>query len=245
MWKFITPVIKTFRGGKEVGAFFTEAECAAWAATQTAAFESRFLKGLGSHEPPEARAYFADLGRHLKQVSFSEAGKAALNMFFDKRRADDRKKWMALPQPAPDYSSHKIDTLAFVESELRAFANAQVHDLIPGFLDGSARGRTGLTQSGLKPVQRKILHVMRKHPAKEWKIPSLSGILVAEAAYHHGETSAHDAIIGLAACYPTSNNVPLLVRRNSETEFGLTQSRPGTAGRARGSARRSSSSRAA
>lgn len=59
-------------------------------------------------------------------------------------------------------------------------------------------------------MQRKILFVMRQAPSKEWKIPSLSGKMVSDAEYHHGETSAHDAVTGMAACYPTSNNLALL-----------------------------------
>ena len=197
VWKFITPVVKAFRQGETTRCFFDEDSFAAFDAS---GWSVRFYKGLGSSDPEEVRSYFANLPLHLKRMTFHDAEDAAkLAMFYDKKRADDRKRWMALPRGPLDYTLPEITVRGFVDNELHAYANSQARDVLPGFTDG------------LKVVQRKILHIARRAPRHEWKVPSLGGLLVSDCAYHHGDTSAHDAIIKMAASYPTSNNLPLLI----------------------------------
>jgi DNA topoisomerase-2 len=207
VWKFITPVIKATWHGK-VHDFFDEPSFNQWAVDKTG-FTTRFYKGLGSSVPEETREYFSNLPGHLKQMTCDDAGKAALQLAFDKKRADDRKEWMTQAVSALDYADPTIDVNCFVNNEIKNFALFQVQHLIPNFFDG------------LNNVQRKILFVLKKTPKKEMKIASLSGFLVAEAAYHHGDTSSQAAIISMAASYPTSNNLPLLLG------FGATGSRLG------------------
>jgi len=59
---------------------------------------------------------------------------------------------------------------------------------------------------GFKPVQRKLLCSMLQEGGKKVKVAELGGSL-AKFSYHHGESSAMAAAIGLAADW--SNNAPL------------------------------------
>jgi len=65
---------------------------------------------------------------------------------------------------------------------------------------------------GLKPTQRKIIHIANKvwktGNEKPMKIFQLGGRIAAEAFYHHGDNSLYSSIINLAQKF--KNNLPLL-----------------------------------
>jgi DNA topoisomerase-2 len=72
---------------------------------------------------------------------------------------------------------------------------------------------------GLKPVQRKILHVCnstwKTGQEKTLKVFQLSGKVASDAYYHHGSSSLDSAIINLAQSF--KNNLPLL---EEDGQFG-------------------------
>jgi DNA topoisomerase-2 len=65
---------------------------------------------------------------------------------------------------------------------------------------------------GLKPTQRKIIHIANKvwknGNEKPMKIFQLGGRIASEAYYHHGDNSLYSSIINLAQKF--KNNLPLL-----------------------------------
>lgn len=76
---------------------------------------------------------------------------------------------------------------------------------------------------GLKPSQRKILHVSKniwfKKNEKFLKVFQLAGKVASDAFYHHGNMSLENAIINMAQTY--KNNMPLL---DGEGQFGSLRS---------------------
>ena len=72
---------------------------------------------------------------------------------------------------------------------------------------------------GLKPVQRKILHVSnrtwRSGSEKTLKVFQLCGKVASEAFYHHGDASLSSAIVNLAQSF--KNNLPLM---EEDGQFG-------------------------
>jgi len=72
---------------------------------------------------------------------------------------------------------------------------------------------------GLKPVQRKILHICnstwKTGTEKTLKVFQLSGKVASDAYYHHGSSSLDSAIINLAQSF--KNNMPLL---EEDGQFG-------------------------
>jgi len=64
---------------------------------------------------------------------------------------------------------------------------------------------------GLKPSLRKIIYSCFKRNLKnEIKVSQLAGYVSENSAYHHGEQSLYDSIIGLAQNFVGSNNIELL-----------------------------------
>lgn len=65
---------------------------------------------------------------------------------------------------------------------------------------------------GLKPTQRKVVHISNKHwrntSTKPMKVYQLTGKIAAEANYHHGNSSMDSAITGMAQKF--KNSMPLL-----------------------------------
>jgi len=71
---------------------------------------------------------------------------------------------------------------------------------------------------GLKPGHRKIIFSCFKRNLKsQIKVAQLSGYVAEQSAYHHGEQSLAQTIIGLAQTYCGSNNINLLM---PEGQFG-------------------------
>lgn len=87
----------------------------------------------------------------------------------------------------------------FVNKELILFSMADNIRSIPSVADG------------LKPGQRKILFAcFKRNLTKEIKVAQLSGYVSEKTAYHHGEVSLAQTIVGLAQTFVGSNNVNLL-----------------------------------
>jgi len=64
---------------------------------------------------------------------------------------------------------------------------------------------------GLKPSLRKILYsCFKRNLKKEVKVAQLAGYISENSAYHHGEVSLYEGIIGLAQDFVGSNNIELL-----------------------------------
>ena len=83
--------------------------------------------------------------------------------------------------------------------DLIHFSNYNLERSIPSVCDG------------LKRSLRKILYCSIKRKLyKEIKVAQLAGYVSEHGAYHHGEASLHDAIIGMAQCFVGSNNINLL-----------------------------------
>ena len=67
-------------------------------------------------------------------------------------------------------------------------------------------------QDGLKPGQRKIMFVcFTKNLIREIKVAQLAGKVAENSAYHHGEQSLTNTIVGLAQTFVGSNNINFLV----------------------------------
>ena len=64
---------------------------------------------------------------------------------------------------------------------------------------------------GWKPGQRKILYSCFKRNLKaQIKVAQLSGYVAEHSAYHHGEQSLSQTIVGMAQNFPGANNINVL-----------------------------------
>jgi len=126
----------------------------------------------------------------------------ALRLAFDKKRANDRKKWLKNydKNNILKYEQKQIPYFDFIHYDLIHFSNEDIIRSIPSVIDG------------LKPSHRKILYgsILRGLDKDEIKVSQLAGFVSDRAAYHHGEMSLNGAIIGMAQDYVGSNNINIL-----------------------------------
>ena len=97
--------------------------------------------------------------------------------------------------------SEKVITYdRFIDNDLIHFSNYACERAIPSICDG------------LKPSLRKVLYsAMKRNLKKEIKVAQFAGYVSENAAYHHGEKSLNECIIGMAQNFVGSNNIELLV----------------------------------
>ena len=202
-----TPILKAKKGTQEK-VFYNEGEYRAWkegttgggaAATNTAGWNVKYYKGLGTSTGKEFKEYF----EHKKIVDFVHSGDVcndAIDMVFNKKRADDRKTWLST------YSRDRyLDTLQpsvtyekFIHDEMIHFSKYDCDRSIPNGMDG------------LKISLRKILFsAFKKNLKTEIKVAQFSGYVSEHSGYHHGEASLNAAIVGMAQNFVGSNNINL------------------------------------
>ena len=212
----LTPILKAFKG-KTVLSFYSIPEFNAWKGSPLLPLTDRnmeeskesprdmrgwkikYYKGLGTSTPAEAREWFKDL--HEIQYVWDEKTDESINLAFNKKQADDRKKWLSHYDPTQMLIpvENKATYTSFVNSELIHFSNADNIRSLPHVMDG------------LKPSQRKILYACLKRNLKdEIRVAQLAGYVSEHAAYHHGEASLNGTIIGMAQNFVGSNNINLL-----------------------------------
>ena len=200
--QFITPIVKCTKGKKEE-TFFTIPEYMTWKSEENRkGWRTKYYKGLGTSTSAEAKEYFSHLETHEINFTWSEGAGDSIELAFAKKRVDDRKKWLLAMDP-DTYMNYAVENVSypdFVNRELVLFSHADNQRSIPHFLDG------------LKPSQRKVLYSCFKRNLKhEIKVAQLAGYVSEHSAYHHGEASLTQTIIGMAQQFVGSGNLNLLV----------------------------------
>ncbi|KAL2817993.1 DNA topoisomerase, partial [Aspergillus cavernicola] len=206
--EFITPIVKLWKGDpknptKQIS-FFTLPEYDAWRENHgnERGWEHKYYKGLGTSSTEDAQVYFRDLDRHLKEFHVMQDQEAALiELAFSKKKIEERKEWLRQFKPGTylDHSVEKITYTDFINRELILFSMADNIRSIPSVVDG------------MKPGQRKVLYTcLRRNIKKDVKVLELSGQVLSMTAYHHGDASMHQTIIGLAQDFVGSNNINVL-----------------------------------
>jgi DNA topoisomerase-2 len=200
----LTPLLKATRG-KTVLSFYNAAEYEKWLETPEAnggrSWSVKYYKGLGTSTAAEGREYFQSM--NVMNFTWDDGSDGSIDLAFNKKRADDRKDWLAtydrervLEAVAGGTS---VSFSRFINDELIHFSNADNLRSIPHVMDG------------LKPSQRKILWAARRRNlVSEIKVAQFAGYISEVAAYHHGEVSLMSAIINMAQNFVGSNNINLL-----------------------------------
>ena len=202
----ITPIIKVFpkkNKKKTEKSFFTLTAYEDWKNNTPDAnsYRVKYYKGLGTSTTSEAKDYFRD----MKLVEYTWEGNKsedAITLAFAKDRSNDRKKWLSTYDSKVCLSGNekKVSMSEFIHKDLIHFSMYNVHRSIPSVMDG------------LKPSQRKILwSAFKRKMYSEVKVAQLAGYVSEHAAYHHGEASLQDTIVGMAQNFVGSNNLNLLL----------------------------------
>ncbi|KAI1130516.1 DNA topoisomerase [Nemania abortiva] len=209
--EFITPIVKVWQGPNpkkplRLKSFFTQPQYEEWKEShklELKRWHSKYFKGLGTSSNEDAQVYFNDLERHRKHFETMKSEETELlELAFSKKKADARKEWLGNFVPGT-YFDHgavgKVTYDDFVNKELILFSMADNMRSIPSIIDG------------LKPGQRKVIYAcFKRNLVKDKKVIELAGYVSEQTAYHHGEISLQQTIIGLAQNFVGSNNVNYL-----------------------------------
>ncbi len=205
--KYLRTKIIEVSKNKEVIKFYSTHEYEEWKENTPdyTKWAHRYFKGLGTSEDADIAEEFTS--PKFVQSVFDELTPISLDLAFDKRFADARKKWIEDWQP-----DFKVETMtvqpisAFVNHELIQFSIEDIARSIPRFMDG------------LKVSQRKIIWgSMRKWKGSIWsknktpekfKLAALSSYISSETSYHHGEDNLSGAIVNMVHEYTGANNLP-------------------------------------
>jgi len=199
----LTPIIKaTNTSTKDVISFYNMSDYETWLETidKKSQWKIKYYKGLGTSTDQEAKEYF----KEMRQITYeyTEDSDLSIDLAFNKKRADDRKKWLSTYNryDVLDYTENKISYETFINKDLIHFSNRNLERSIPHICDG------------LKESTRKILYACLKRNlyTNEIKVAQLAGNVSEVTAYHHGENSLQEAIIGMAQIFVGTNNINIL-----------------------------------
>jgi DNA topoisomerase II len=194
-----TPIVKATRG-TAVKCFYTQHEYEEWRSAEGArGWKVKYYKGLGTSTREEAKEYFAHPA--AVRFDFTDGSDEAIDLAFNKQRADDRKSWLQGYDKAVVLSGGKsVPYSEFIHKDLIHFSNYNLERAIPSVMDG------------LKVSQRKILYAaFKRNLTSEIKVAQFAGYVSEHTAYHHGEQSLSEAIVGMAQEFVGANNIPWLV----------------------------------
>jgi DNA topoisomerase II len=192
-----TPIVKATKG-KETKNFYSQYEYEEWR-KENPTWKVKYYKGLGTSTRDEAKDYFAK--PQAVQFTFSSGADEAIDLAFNKQRADDRKVWLqGYDKSALVPAGTMVPYTDFIHKDLIHFSNYNLERALPSVMDG------------LKVSQRKILYAAFKRDLKhEIRVAQFAGYVSEHTGYHHGEQSLNDAIVGMAQNFMGSNNIPWLV----------------------------------
>jgi DNA topoisomerase-2 len=192
-----TPIVKATRGNQQK-VFYTQYEYEQWRETPAAnGWKVKYYKGLGTSTRTEAQEYFKEL--NVMKFSYTPESDGAIDLAFNKSRANDRKDWLLTHDSANILLPHPDKRLPydeFIHRDLIHFSYYNLERSIPNVMDG------------LKTSQRKILYAAFKRKlTSEIRVAQFAGYVSEHTGYHHGEQSLQEAIIGMAQDFVGANNI--------------------------------------
>lgn len=198
-----TPILKAFKGKQEVP-FYNVQEYDEWRQQpgNASGWKVDYYKGLGTSSAKEFKEYF----KQNRTVMFKHSGDecdSAIDMAFNKKKADDRKNWLGNYDKCRTLNMNAAEICYddFINKELIHFSKYDCERSIASMVDG------------LKTSLRKIMYCAFKRgldKVDKLKVAQFAGYVSEHSLYHHGEASLNKAIIGLAQDYVGSNNINLL-----------------------------------
>lgn len=200
---FITPIVCVTKG-KIKKYFYKLNDFEKWKSkTVFKQYNIKYIKGLGTLTKEMTKDIFSDIDKHLIPFHCEnvDTTKNAIDLAFNKKRADDRKNWLSsyTPNIKFDKLSHKTSYESFFDNEFIEFSMADNVRNIPSIVDG------------LKPTQRKILHtLLNSNKSGEINVAEAFGMVKGYSEYHHGNMSLEEGIVTMAQDFVGSNNIPLL-----------------------------------
>jgi DNA topoisomerase-2 len=203
-----TPIVKATKG-KDTRVFYSQYEYEQWregegkdgngSGGRAGGWKVKYYKGLGTSTRDEAKDYFSKV--NAVKFDYTPESDPAIDLAFNKQRADDRKTWLkAYDNTALVPSGNMVKYDEFVHKDLIHFSYYNLERSIPNMMDG------------LKTSQRKILYAaFKRNLTQEIRVAQFAGYVSEHTGYHHGEASLNETIVGMAQDFMGANNIPWLV----------------------------------
>ena len=195
-----TPILKAKKGKKEI-CFYNDGEAEEWKSkNDVKGWKLKYYKGLGTSTAKEFKEYFAK--KKIVYFEFTEQSNNSLDLVFNKKRTNDRKKWLSTYDRSAvlDTNKEAVSYDDFINREMIHFSKYDCERSIPSLIDG------------LKISQRKTLFgAFKRKLYKEVKVAQLTGYISEHSAYHHGEASLNKTIVGMCQEFTGSNNIALMM----------------------------------
>ena len=218
--RFATPILRltvpASHGGYSIG-FFSIAEYKIWKdANADVPHKLKYYKGLGTSTNKDAKEYFKKWNEHVTKLEFSgDPCKDAVHLFFDDKLASERKNFLTNDYTEGTFVNYVEDSVtvkSFLRDEMSHFSFEDNIRSIPDGIDG------------MKPSQRKVIHTFfSKKYTNEIKVAQAAASVAEFTAYHHGEASINEAIVGIAQDFVGTNNIAYLW---PEGQFGSRHFKP-------------------
>ena len=200
VYSMVTPVVKR---GQEW--FYTEEAFSK--APVRSGVPTKYYKGLGTSTSAEAREYFKMIDKLSVKFEYDRQTDDAMLLAFSKTHVPNRKDWLLhymndTEHPFINYGHlTKLGVSDFINIDFIKFSEEDIRRSIPHLADG------------LKPSQRNVIYAGKKkgNLEKEMNVGQFSGYVGEHTDYHHGETSLHGTIVGLAQDFVGSNNMNILL----------------------------------
>ena len=198
----VTPVVKVTKGN-EIISFDNLTKFEEWKAnTDSSKWKIKYYKGLGTNTTAESKEYFKNLDKYTRTYKWDENTNKAIELAFSKQKIEERKSWLRKynREAVIPNDMKKITFTDFIHKDLIHFSNYDNLRSIPVMIDG------------LKPSQRKVLYAgFKKNLQNDIKVSQFVGYISEHSAYHHGEMSLINTIIGMAQDFVGSNNINLYI----------------------------------
>ncbi|AHA55069.1 putative DNA topoisomerase [Emiliania huxleyi virus 145] len=203
--RFATPILKITSGKHAGKTFYTDAEYREYTDKHPDSKNAsvKYYKGLGTSTDKDAKQYFTEWSKNVITINNTgQPSTEAMKLAFDAKMSAERREYLANqynPNANINYSAQSTTIERFIYDDLMHFSNYDNIRSIPKMLDGQKAG------------QRKVVFYALNHVGKnEAKVAQMAGTAAQVTQYHHGEVSLANTIIGMAATYTGSHNLPLL-----------------------------------
>lgn len=201
----MTPIVKVSKG-KISKKFYNLTEYENWkeSISNASSWSIKYYKGLGTSTSKEAKEYFKEMNILTYDYENKDTDKS-LNLAFLKDKSDERKKWIS------EYDKNRVISFDKDKNNTVGFSSYVNDDLIHYSVYNLERSIPSIADGFKKSIRKIIFCCLKRKLHNEIKVAQLSGYVSEHGAYHHGETSLQEAIIGLAQDFVGSNNVNLLM----------------------------------
>lgn len=212
-----TPILRVYQN-RLCEKFYTYGEYLRWKEQHTdwQSWRHKYYKGLGTSKDADISDDFK--APRVVVSLYDDKAKAAFDLAFNDKLANERKKWIAEWQQVLDVEFIQQQPISeFINNEFIEFSIANLHRSIPRLLDGLKISQRKALWSAIKKWGSKTDESLLVKNPEEMKVARFAAFSAEQTNYHHGEKCLEETIVTMAQDFVGSNNLPYFTR---DGQFG-------------------------